>query len=131
MAHDLEPQEQDHQAATICKIIKRDDARIDWAQTAEAIDQKIRAFQDWPGTFSVIERSDKTEMRLKIIDAKPSVIILAEQPGSIIIDVGRLLVATGSGALELLEVQPEGKKTMTAVAFMQGQPELSQWKFAN
>ncbi|MFH1434061.1 MAG: hypothetical protein ABIG32_04165, partial [Candidatus Uhrbacteria bacterium] len=46
-------------------------------------------------------------------------------------DVGRLLVATGSGALELIEVQPEGKKKMNAAAFMQGYSELSQWKFVN
>jgi len=129
LAGDIEPQEQDHKAATTCKIIEREDSRIDWSQTAEETDQKIRAFENWPGTYSVILKSDESEMRLKVLEAKPSLIILAEAPGTIVIDVGRLLVATGSGALELLEVQPEGKKPMSAEAFMQGQPELSQWKF--
>ncbi|MBU0531771.1 MAG: methionyl-tRNA formyltransferase, partial [Candidatus Uhrbacteria bacterium] len=131
LAGDLEPQEQDHKAATICKIIEREDSRIDWTQTAEQIDQKIRAFENWPGTYSVLTKTDQTELRLKILEAKPSLIILAEEPGTIMIDVGRLLVATGSGALELIEVQPEGKKKMNAAAFMQGYSELSQWKFVN
>lgn len=96
----------------------RDDGRIDWHMPAAAIERRIRAYDPWPGTFTqVIE--DGREKRLKIhppsrvLDAGPP-------PGAVDTAGGRLIIGCGEGALELLTVQPEGGRRISAADYLRG-----------
>lgn len=102
-------QEQDHTQATFCKLLTREDGVIDWTQPAEAIERKIRAYNPWPGTSS----ND-----LKIFSAQFNDQTL--EPGVMATHDGKLLVGTGTTALEILELQPAGGKRMRAQDYLRG-----------
>lgn len=106
---------QDHSKATPAPIIKKDDGRIDWAMGAREIYNRVRGFKPWPGTFTSIGGK-----MLRIHGAKVSSIAADGKPGGVIEAGGALVVACGSGALELTEVQLEGKKKMSAADFLRG-----------
>lgn len=125
---EIKPKEQNHDSATICKLLSREDGIIDWSESAQIIESKIRGYTPWPGTTT--KWNDKT---LKIIRA--AVPPLPEgglggegeidlEPGHVKIIDNRLLIGTGSGALEIIEIQPEGKPKMAIDAFLNGHPEI-------
>ena len=104
---------QDNSRAIYAPKLKREHAQIDWSESAEAIERKIRAYNPWPGAFMKIDRQT-----LKIFSA--SVVDLIGQPGEILRSDKDLIVATRKGALSLDEVQLEGKRRMTAAEFLRG-----------
>ena len=109
---------QDPALSSYVPKLGRDDGRLDWTQPAAALERRIRAYDPWPGTFTMaIEGGGKK--RLKI---HPPVVaadgLLA--PGQISAAGGRLIVGCGQGALELTTVQPEGGKRMSAADYLRG-----------
>lgn len=114
--------EQDHAAATFCKIIKKSDGEIDWNKSAEQIYNQWRAFWPWPGLFASTETKERKNVRTKFIelnltDRKEEKNI----PGELFTKDGRLFVAGGDGGiLEIEKLQPEGKKVMNARDFING-----------
>jgi len=104
---------QDNGHATYAPKLKREHGLIDWSESAEAIERKIRAYNPWPGAFMKLDRQN-----LKIFSA--SVVDLKGQPGEILRSDKDLIVATGKGAISLAEVQLEGKRRMTAAEFLRG-----------
>src|SRR6266481_4137977 len=104
---------QDNACVTYAPKLKREHGLIDWSESAEAIERKIRAYNPWPGAFMKVDRQN-----LKIFSA--SVVDLNGQPGEILRSDKDLIVATGKGALSLAEVQLEGKRRMTAAEFLRG-----------
>jgi len=108
---------QDNARATYAPKLKREHGQIDWSESAEAIERKIRAYHPWPGAFMKVDRQN-----LKIFSA--SVVDLNGQPGEILRGDKDLIVATGEGALSLAEVQLEGKRRMTAGEFLRGHAAL-------
>ena len=104
---------QDNSRAIYAPKLKREHAQIDWSESAEAIERKIRAYNPWPGAFMKIDRQT-----LKIFSA--SVVDLIGQPGEILRSDKDLIVATSKGALSLEEVQLEGKRRMIAAEFLRG-----------
>ncbi len=104
---------QDNARATYAPKLKREHGQIDWSQSAEAIEKKIRAHNPWPGAFMKLGRQN-----LKIFSA--SVVDLKGQPAEILRSDKDLIVATGKGALSLGEVQLEGKRRMNAGEFLRG-----------
>jgi methionyl-tRNA formyltransferase len=110
----IQPRPQDHSQATVAPILKREDGMIDFQRSAEDIINRLRGFQPWPGAFTAFRGK-----QLRVWAARPAAASLA--PGEIKIEGDRLLVGCGEGsALELLEVQPEGKKRMAARDFVHG-----------
>lgn len=109
----LESSPQDHDQATTCKLIRKEDGLIDWTKPAEDIINQVRAFILWPGSFTTLKG-----LELKITKAMVSLEKLA--PEEIKIDSDRLLVGTGTEALQILELQPAGKKRMLATDFIRG-----------
>jgi methionyl-tRNA formyltransferase len=93
--------------------LNREAGRINWNETAEVIERKIRAYNPWPGAFT-----DFKDRKLKIFSA--SVIDLRGKPGETLRKDQELVVATLDRALSLTEVQLEGKKRMTASEFLRG-----------
>ncbi len=108
---------QDNARATYAPKLKREHGLIDWFESAEAIDGKIRAYNPWPGAFMKVDRQS-----LKIFSA--SVVDLNGQPGEVLRSDGDLVVATGKDALSLAEVQLEGKRRMSAAEFLRGHRAL-------
>jgi methionyl-tRNA formyltransferase len=105
---------QDHSIATLAPILKKEDGRIDFHLTALEILNRLRGFQPWPGAYTSFRGKN-----LHIWSARAMACTLAE--GEIAGDGGRLIVGCGAGsALELFEVQMEGKKRLPAADFVHG-----------
>jgi methionyl-tRNA formyltransferase len=109
--------EQNHAEATHAPILKREDGLIDFSRTAQQVYNRWRGFQPWPGAYTTL-RGNKFIAHT----VRPANCITA-QPGELILDRDRMLAACAEGsAIELLEVQSEGKRRMTAAEFLRGFP---------
>jgi methionyl-tRNA formyltransferase len=108
---------QDNARATYAPKLKRKHGLIDWSESAEAIERKIRAYNPWPGAFMKVDHQN-----LKVFSA--SVVDLNGQAGDVLRSDEDLIVATGKGALSLAEVQLEGKRRMSAAEFLRGHRAL-------
>lgn len=105
--------------------LDRENGRIDWTLPAAAIERRIRAYDPWPGTYTeAIENG--TPKRLKL-HPPAAVVETTLAPGEVRIEGHRLLVGCGVHALELLQVQPDGGKPMSAADYLRGRkPERLQ-----
>ena len=108
---------QDNARATYAPKLKREHGQIDWSESADAIDRKIRAYNPWPGAFMKVDHQN-----LKVFSA--SVVDLNGQPGEVLRSDEDLVVATGKDAVSLAEVQLEGKRRMSAAEFLRGHRAL-------
>lgn len=109
---------QDNALATYAPKLTRDDGRIDWSESVEVIERKIRAFNPWPGAFMKLDGRN-----LKIFSA--SIAGLSGEPGEILRSEKELVIAAGNGAVSLGEVQLEGKRRMRGAEFLRGHRVLS------
>jgi methionyl-tRNA formyltransferase len=105
--------QQDNSLATYAPKLKREDGRIDWSESAHIIERKIRAFNPWPGAFMQLGGRN-----LKIFSG--SVIDLSGTAGQILQSDKELVIAAGRGAVQLKEVQLQGKRRMRAAEFVRG-----------
>ena len=111
----IRPQKQDDSQATLAPILKKEDGRIDFRRSATDICNRLRGFQPWPGAYTSFRGKN-----LNVTAAQP-VPQVGLDSGVLQVDIGRLLVGCGQQtALELLELQPEGKKRMSARDFLNG-----------
>lgn len=105
---------QDEADAVEITKLSKEDGKIDWSMPAEAIRNRIRAFDPWPGSYCILPDGDAIKVwKADTEDGEGA-------PGELLDD--RLLVATGSKALRLLEIQPSGRKRMPSDAFLNGHP---------
>ena len=109
------PERQDGFQATYAPLLKKEDGRIDWSQPAAAIHNRIRGLQPWPGANTFWRGH-----ALHIWRARPAA-IFGGLPAGAIASVRPLIVACGTDALELLELQLEGRKRLTGAEFANGQ----------
>ena len=110
---------QDSSLANYAPKLQRDDGRIDWTESAALIERKIRAFNPWPGAFTLLRNATGTDRKLKIFGASVTESAKAE-PGEILRSDGSIVIAAKDGALSLGEVQLEGKRRMSAAEFLRG-----------
>jgi len=110
----IRPQPQDDSKATLAPLLKKEDGRINFHRPAPEIVNRIRGFQPWPGAYTTFRGKN-----LHIWTARQDGRHLKE--GELAVDGERLIMGCGSGsALELLELQPEGRKRMAARDFVHG-----------
>jgi methionyl-tRNA formyltransferase len=110
----LAPEAQDDAQATYAAKLSKDEARLDWTQPADAIARAVRAYNPVPGAWTLLEGAP-----LKIWSARA--VSDSGSPGQVLrADAEQLVVACGSGALALREIQPAGSKRMTSAAFLAG-----------
>ncbi len=108
---------QNHAQATVVHKLTKEDGRMDWSLPAQVLRNRIRGFSPWPGCFCALPDGSM----LKIWQARVEPATSSGQPGTVLsCDAEGPLVGTGSDALRLLEVQPEGKKRMTGNAYLCG-----------
>ena len=113
-ARAIHPRPQDHAKATLAPILKKEDGLIDFHRAAQEVANRLRGFQPWPGAYTSFRGKN-----LQIWLARAAERSLAE--GEIAVDGGHVIVGCGAGsALELLEVQMEGKKRLPAADFVHG-----------
>jgi methionyl-tRNA formyltransferase len=112
----LQAEPQDVGRVTYAPRLAKDDGRVDWQREAAAIERMVRAFTPWPSAFTTL--GGRT---VKILAARVASDGRAEgPPGTIAVHGSGLRVTTGSGVLEVVTVQAEGKKAMPAAAFAAG-----------
>lgn len=103
--------------ASTCRLIRKEDGRIDWRWPAERIERMVRAYTPWPSAYS-----DWRGDPLKIVQA--AVMAGQAEPGHVVRAGEALAVGTGSGLLRLDAIQPAGKRVMEARSFVNGAPEF-------
>jgi methionyl-tRNA formyltransferase len=110
----IDPRPQDPAHATLAPMLKKEDGRIDFHLSAREIVNRLRGFQPWPGAYTSFRGKN-----LHVWAAQPVPRILQE--GEMVVEGGDFLVGCGGGsALQLLEVQMEGKKRMPVSDFVHG-----------
>ena len=109
---------QDNELATYAPKLEREHGRINWTESADVIERKIRAFNPWPGAFTELD-----QRKLKIFAA--SIVDQNGKPGEILRKENELIVAAGKGALLLNEVQLEGKRRMSTAEFLRGRSRVA------
>lgn len=113
----LEATKQPEEGVTYAKKIKSEEARIVWSRSAQDIDRQIRAFAPTPGAWFEISVKDKPQ-RIKILKAVP--LEGSGAAGEVL--RAPLVIACGTGAIEVLEVQRAGKGPVDVQSFLHGFP---------
>lgn len=114
---EITPQPQDDALATYAPQINKDEGRIDWHAPAAQIERTIRAFDPWPGTF--------THWGGKLLKVHRGRLRAGALPvGHVDLVEGALCVGTGKELLELVELQLEGRKRVSAGDFLRGHPQI-------
>ncbi|MGB7158817.1 MAG: methionyl-tRNA formyltransferase [Tepidisphaeraceae bacterium] len=106
---------QDESRATIAPKLSREASRLDWARPARELANQVRGMYPWPGCRVQLV-GGAHPVRVTLVRARASEASLGE-PGTI--DRAGA-VSTGEGSLEIVELQPEGKRPMTLAAFRNG-----------
>ena len=114
----LTPIPQDHTLATFAPMLKKSDGRIDWTLSPDKISAHVRAMTPWPGAFTNLDGQ-----RLKIFKITCQSTPSTATPGTVLgCDDQGIQVATGNGAVTIVELQGASGRRMTAVEFLRGKP---------
>lgn len=125
------PLPQDPSQATKAPRLRKADGRIDWSRSAAQIKNQVRAFEPWPRSHTDWRRDNREPGATGVSPAPTRLIVRRvaltgetspSPPGVVLEAAGRLLVATGEGVLEVLEIQPAGKRSLAAAEFLRGYP---------
>lgn len=109
------PEKQNEADATLAPILKKEDGLVDWSRSASEIYNRFRGFSPWPGAYTTFRGQMLTLTSLRPVSS------YSLAPGSLRVEKQSLFVGCGGEtALQLLEVQPAGKKRMAAGAFVNG-----------
>jgi methionyl-tRNA formyltransferase len=111
----VSPRKQDHSKATLAPILRKEDGRVDFGRPAAEIYNRLRGFQPWPGAYTSFRGK-----QLVISGARVAENPGTPMPGTLLAENNQLVAGCRDSFLELLEVQPEGKKRMSARDFING-----------
>jgi len=112
----LTPTPQRHEAATHAPMLAKSDGVVDWSRSAKALGCHVRGMSPWPGAFTTFRGE-----RVKIHAARSvSGAVTMEGTGVVLGVDEELLVSTGEGVIELIELQRAGKRRQSAKDFISG-----------
>lgn len=117
LAGDLSFGRQDDAGASYCRKIRKEDAALDFRQTARSLDCRMRAFRPWPGAYF-----DLGETRVKVGQAGWQATATEAEPGTVLAAGETLDVATADGVLQILELQRPGGRMLPVREFLKGYP---------
>jgi methionyl-tRNA formyltransferase len=124
----LTPVRQDEAKATLAPILTREDGRMNFSRPAMALCNRWRGFQPWPGAWTMLGGKKLSVHRMLPTEVRGG---RAAEPGELLVSEGTLFAACGEGTwLELVDVQPEGKRRMTAGEFLRGHAVASGMRLA-
>jgi methionyl-tRNA formyltransferase len=114
---ELEPKPQDRAGATLAPILTKDHGQVDWHRSARELHDLVRGAHPWPGAFAFLGGQRVKLHRTHVLvphghHGEPGAIVRADRHG--------VEVACGAGVLVLDELQPEGKRRMSAEQFCAG-----------
>ena len=113
---DAAPQPQDDAQASPAPKLVRADARIEWDRPARRVHDHVRALSPTPGAWTRLNGETLKVLRTRVAAERGAL----GQPGRVVEAGPRLVVACADGAVEVLDVQREGKKRMTAAEMLRG-----------
>jgi methionyl-tRNA formyltransferase len=117
----LLPKNQQEDQATYASMLKKEDGQMDCSLTAVDLERKVRAFNDWPGTYT-FWKGQILKIRAALVDSGRS-----GKPGEHYIHQGKPAIVTKQSGLVFIEVQPAGKKWMGGRDFLNGNPDWEQY----
>jgi len=127
VAGTAKPVPQDVAQASKAPRLTKDDGAIDWSRSAVEIKNQVRAVRPWPRAYTFWHRADAesaTPVRLNIdrvaVASGEAASAAGDERGTIVDSGDRLIAATGAGAIEIVELQPAGKRSMLATEFLRG-----------
>jgi len=112
----ITPQKQDDAQASLAPILKKEDGAIQWTEPAAAIHHRVRGLLPWPGGYTRFRGHLLHVWRARITEDRTAL-----PPGRVAAGAGFRVACGDGGVLELIEVQLEGRKRMSAEAFANGQ----------
>ena len=112
----LLPTPQDHSKATYAPKLKKEEGLVKWDQPATTLLNQVRGLTPWPGTYTLLNKKRLRILKVQVTEGTPD-----DSPGRVerITDAG-IEVGTGQDRLIITELQPEGKKSMSAKSFLAG-----------
>ena len=114
VAGEYTPIGQDHAHATLAPMLEKEHGRMDFAKAARSVHDHVRGMSPWPGAFTTARGKKLKVLAARVTDA-PATAGASAAPGTVVLaDKSRVVVACAERALELLRVQLEGKKAITA-----------------
>jgi len=116
---EIKPQKQDESQASYCKLITKEDGKINLYSSPREIERRVRALNPWPGTWL-----NWNEKKIKLLKVKLLNVENKHQIGEVYKFNKGLAVECIEDALEILELQLEGKKPMAAIEFLNGYPSI-------
>lgn len=110
---------QDDSQANYAEKLSKEEAKLDFAKPAAALEREIRAFNPWPVSYLQLGNQ-----QLKIWQARVEPLTQTATPGTVLkVDKKGIVIATGEGALVLEQLQPPGKKAMAVADFINGRAD--------
>ena len=112
----VKPVPQDHSLATLAPILTKEDGRMNFSRTATELFNRMRGFRPWPGAYTTFRGRN-----LQVHRAESTRVASELPPGALAVEGGHLVAGCGQGtALNLIEIQLDGKRRMTAQEFING-----------
>ncbi len=141
LAGEIVPRPQDERLATVSRLFARGDGALDWSRPAIELERQVRALNPWPHAYTfwdgrrllllaahaLEDRSAEDAARAAATDEDepPAVAADAAPSGTVAADSeGRMIVATGDGALRVDELQPEGRRAIDSTGFLRANPAI-------
>jgi methionyl-tRNA formyltransferase len=126
VAGDYALEAQDDAAATLAPILEKDNGRIDWTTAAQRVHDHVRGMSPWPGAFTTARGRPVKVHATRVVTAASAASGATGSEGAanaghvVMADKSRVVVACGAGTVELVTVQPEGKRAMRALEWAMG-----------
>jgi methionyl-tRNA formyltransferase len=108
---------QDNAGATTAPMLDKQNGQIAWSQGAQTVHDHVRGMNPWPGAFSHLRERTVKVQTTRVIEREGA----RGRPGEVVLaDKSRVLVACGEGTVEIVTLQPEGKRAMRAPEWVMG-----------
>ncbi len=112
---------QDKRQVTRAPKLTKSDGIVDWSRSARQIRDQVRAMQPWPKTFTNWLRPDNDPVRMILDKVRVPEETTDEPPGAVVVvEKRKLVVATGDGLLDIQQLQPSGKRSISVEEFLRG-----------
>jgi methionyl-tRNA formyltransferase len=116
----VRPIDQDPRLASRAPRLRKEQGAVDWSRSAREIKNQVRALRPWPRAFTFWHHAGGPPLRLNIDRVAVTAPRGESEAGVVVEATGRLVIATGDHPLEVQDLQPAGKRSMSAAEFLRG-----------
>ena len=119
----VHPRPQDDSSSTYAPRLTKAEGEVIWSLTAAQIHNRVRGLYPWPHAYSSLDGERLIILRTRVVTPNSQLPTSSTDAGTVV-DVTRdtVRVATGDGLIEILELQPEGRRPMPTRDFLPGHP---------